>query len=466
MKTVDELNGMMVSELRTLIREEYKAGTLFAGIDSKTVSTFVNFGTKETLVAAIHAGAIPNATPVVSEQGATMTADVPQEQEAPAASGAPMNAMAFVQQAIDDAFKKGKAEGLKLGAAKANEVAEAVKNEYEVKLQEKVIELENFKLTNGGNGAAMVAGDAGAEGAAPVEGGTPDLNYALKVVKNTQGGGGILIPNLDKFFIIQKSVMEMLDDMADMATKECKPKGVLLVGHKGCGKSTIPEQWSAKNGRPYFKVNAALLREAKEWFGSKSVLNGSLYFIMSEFCRALETPNCTVMVDEINRAITHALQALLGVLDSGKTYVEELGRHVVCAKGVVVCASMNEGAEYTVNELDAALKDRFPIRIECTYLPEDDEVLVLKNKGAIDEPTARRLVLMASTIRSKCADASGMGGTLHESISTRQLIEAGKMFKKRGKASLEFTIINRYSRVGGRESEQAQVANIVQGVFG
>lgn len=459
-KTVDELNAMTVGELRTLIREEYKAGTLFNGVDSKTVSTFVNFGPKSELVDAI----TKNTIPVTQEQSeaATQAVAAPQvvEEETPAA---PVNAMAFVQQAIDDAFKKGRQQGVKEGKALAATEVEAVRQELEVKLQEKVIELENFKLTAGAaNGAAAVTGE---EGKTPE--GTPDVQGgALRILKNTQGGGGILIPMLDKFFIIQKGTMEMLDDMADLANKERKPKGVLLVGHKGCGKSTIPEQWSAKNGRPYFKVNAALLREAKEWFGSKSVLNGSLYFIMSEFCRALETPNCTVMVDEINRAITHALQALLGVLDSGKTYVEELGRHVVCAPGVVVCASMNEGAEYTVNELDAALKDRFPIRIECTYLPEDDEVVVLKNKAAIDEPTARRLVLMASTIRSKCADASGMGGTLHESISTRQLIEAGKMFKKRGKASLEFTIINRYSRVGGRESEQAQVANIVQGVFG
>jgi hypothetical protein len=472
-KTKEELEAMNVGELRTLIRDGFAEGNLFNVFESKIVSTFVNFGKKDALIEAI----LTDNIPVAQNSSNTATAEIgeaAEEQVAPQRPAADLsNPMAFVQAAIDKAY----ADGMKQGRAKA--VAD-VKPQFE----EKIAELEKEKLgmtqrleflesqqqANSGSAAPELNDDG-----TPKEGATGTVDIANIGNLAKHGGlpvlstgriGGIEIPKPDKFFVMDKTSLMMLDDQADMSLNEGKPKGVLFVGPAGCGKSSLPEQWSSLRGRPFYKVNAALLREAKEWFGQKSVLNGNLYFIMSEFCKALETKNCTVMVDEINRAVLQALHSLLGVLDSGKTYVEELGRHVICAKGVVVCASMNEGAQYNVHELDTALKDRFGIRVECTYLEEKDEVTVVKNKADTDEATARKMVLLADTIRKKNADASGMGGTLHETLSTRQVIEAAKMFKRRGKASLEYTITNRFSKIGGRDSEQCQVAQMIQGIFG
>ncbi len=484
-KTREELEAMMVGELRTLIREQFAEGNAFQVYESKIVSTFVNFGKKDELIDAILTDSIPvekSGGTTSSEESKTVSVGEAGAAEKPAAAeeasgDAPAkmdlsNPMAFVQAAIDKAYK----DGTKAGYNKA--VAE-VKPQFE----EKLSELEKEKLSMAQRLEFMESQQAAIQGSGEPEkneDGTPKESNGTVDIANIgnlakHGGlpvlstgriGGIEIPKPDKFFVMDKTSIAMLDDQADMSLNEGKPKGVLLVGPAGCGKSSLPEQWSSLRGRPFYKVNAALLREAKEWFGQKSVLNGNLYFIMSEFCKALETKNCTVMVDEINRAVLQALHSLLGVLDSGKTYVEELGRHVICAKGVIVCASMNEGAQYNVHELDAALKDRFGIRVECSYLEEKDEVSVVKNKADVDDATARKMVLLADTIRKKNADASGMGGTLHETLSTRQVIEAAKMFKRRGKASLEFTITNRFSKVGGRDSEQCQVAQMIQGIFG
>lgn len=428
MKT--DYDDMDVAQLRTYLRQQYGAKTRFTEFDSHTFSQFVNLGKRSELITACTTGKLVKEAP----EGINMTI-----QPKLPLPDKPQDPLAFVKEAIDKARSDGEQEGIR----KAQQTVAGLQSEIdELKAQLKAA-------------PAPIAPVAKVNGA----------SSALQVV---QGGriGGIEIPKEDKYYIIDNSRMEIIDACLERSIETDMPKGMLLVGPKGCGKSTLPEQWSHRKKRPFYKANAALLREAKEWFGSKSAMDGSLYFIMSEFCVALETPNCTVLIDEINRAIAQALNSLLGILDSGRCYVEELGRPVHIAKGVLVCASMNEGAEYTVHELDSALKDRFPVRLECNFLPKADEIQVLMNKAGVTKELAGKAWLLADNIRKKHVEASGIGGTFHETISTRQLIEIAWFLKKKGKESLQYTVTNRFSSIGGRDSEQCAVAAIIQGIFG
>lgn len=486
-----KLDALKTGHLRTLLRQAFASNLRFVGLSKTAVSQAINYASKAKLIEAYYSGELPTAINYATAAAAP-TPEAPQATTPQATTPGTPNPMAFIQQALDAAAEAGRLKGLEEGKAMSSGISteEAAKmnanldkverltlelgdklriaNEEKERAIKRAMGLEEM-VRNGSGGGAPPAEGTTAEGQ-PATGGTPQL--ALQVVSGG-GQGGISLPEQDPYYIISQEKMDILDVSLQRSIQTKMPKGVLLVGPMGCGKSTLPQQWSYLRGRPFFKANAALIREAKEWFGSKSAHDGNLFFILSEFCRALETPNCTVLIDEINRAIAQALNSLLGILDSGTCYVEELRRPVVIAPSVLVCASMNEGAEYSVHELDAALKDRFPVRLECDYLPEADEVKVIAAKAGVPPDLARKVVLMATTIREKHVDKQGVGGTLHDTLSTRQLIEIAYYYqageaaaKGGGKKSLEYTVTNRFNRSGGRSSEQCTVAQIVQGIFG
>lgn len=461
--TAIDTSNLKVGELRTMLREKYANQEAFVGEDSTRFSQFVNLGRREELDEAVQSGVIPAAAlSRIFGSGDAPTDEAKAEADGkPVASQAAManSPMAFMQQALDAARAEGEAKAVaEMQKKQAPLLAEIETLKSQV---EAMNDYQNQQAAAGATGGSVQIQDPN------------DPSKTIDIGQSTampviSGGrhGGIKIPVADKFYVLQAEKEKLLDYAAKRSVERRCPTAVLLVGPKGCGKTTTPEQWSHRRARPFYKINAALVREAKEWFGSKTALNGSLYFIQSEFARAIETPNCSVLVDEINRAIPQGLNALLDLFSSGETYIEEMGRFIKAAPGVVFFATMNVGGEYHVHELDGALSDRHFARLECSYLEEADEVTVVKNKAGVDTTTAKQMVSMANTIRSKTVDASGVGGTIHETLSTRQLVEVAAAYKQLGKESLTYTVINRYSPVGGRDSEQAQVAAIVQAVFG
>jgi MoxR-like ATPase len=125
---------------------------------------------------------------------------------------------------------------------------------------------------------------------------------------------------------------------------------------------------------------------------------------------------------------------------------------------------MNEGAGYTgTTTIDRALRDRFPRRLELTYLGEKDEVKLLVNRIGVDKDIALLLVQMANKIRQ---ESSGLSASLTESVSTRQLLAAAYDFMIGGVETLQFTVSNHFSPDGDDDSERVKVQNIIQGKFG
>jgi hypothetical protein len=102
-------------------------------------------------------------------------------------------------------------------------------------------------------------------------------------------------------------------------------------------------------------------------------------------------------------------------------------------------------------------------------LNEEEETKVIVNKTGIAEEIARKLSRFASDVRKK---SDGIGATLSKAVSTRQLLLSAQLMKtlqaksKPLISALDYTIVPFYSKDGGKDSEQAQILQLIQGIFG
>jgi nitric oxide reductase NorQ protein len=273
----------------------------------------------------------------------------------------------------------------------------------------------------------------------------------------------LLTPTLDPSFRMAPGMREYVTRVMD-AARGGSIEHLRMVGPAGCGKTEAALQCAAIGGMDAFVMDCSIVREPRDWFGSRTVNAGSLAWRDSAFVRAVQRGNTLVVLDEANRASLTVGNALLPLLDRRRaSLVEERGSVVRVAPGTVFVATMNEGAGYTgTSPMDAALRDRFPRVLEFTYLPEKDEATLLVQRTGIAREVAERLVDIATRTRSTQAGISPFSVTL----STRQLLAAAADYVLAGPASLPFTIGNLYPTEGGSESDRAQSMALVVGKFG
>lgn len=274
---------------------------------------------------------------------------------------------------------------------------------------------------------------------------------------------GVFLPKPDPTYIINENTKSLFNILG--VSRKHSPQNVNLVGPHGCGKTELAIQFSAAATLPMLIMDCANLREARDWFGYKTAREGTVYWHESQFVRAVEAGGHVILLDELNRANPHILNTLMPLLDGRRfTYLEEKGDKICVGSGTVFFATMNEGAGYTgTTTIDRALRDRFPRRLELTYLSEKDEIKLLVNRIGVEKDIATLLVQMANKIRQ---ESTGLSASLTESVSTRQLLAAAYDFMLGGVETLQFTVSNHFSPDGDDDSERVKVQNIIQGKFG
>lgn len=304
---------------------------------------------------------------------------------------------------------------------------------------------------------------ASAFGFERLSGEKPELKVVDPASSPQSEVNGVFSPKPDPTYIINENT-ENLFKILHVSRKHA-PQNVNLVGPHGCGKTELGIQFAARVNSPMLIMDCANLREARDWFGYKTAREGTVYWHESQFVRAVEAGGHVILLDELNRANPHILNTLMPLLDGRRfTFLEEKGDKICVGPSTVFFATMNEGAGYTgTTTIDRALRDRFPRRLELTYLAEKDEIKLLVNRIGIDKDIATLLVQMANKIRQ---DSSGLSASLTESVSTRQLLAAAYDFMIGGVETLQFTISNHFSPDGDDDSERVKVQNIIQGKFG
>ena len=292
----------------------------------------------------------------------------------------------------------------------------------------------------------------------------PELQEAVETVSVTpEDGCGVFKPTPSPSYYLNDSATKMFN-VAYQASRTT-PQNIKLAGPHGVGKTEMAIQFAARHEMPILIMDCANVREARDWFGYKTVEDGDVIWKQSQFDKTVSEGNHVILLDEINRTSPNVLNTLLPLLDGRRfTYVEEKGGIIEVGPGTVFFCTMNEGAGYTgTNFMDLALNDRFTRVMELDYLPEDKEVEVLVKRTAISKTHARNLVDIANKVRAK---AKGLSATFSSSISTRQLLGASLDFQISGPKSLEYTLANHFSRDGGDSSERSAVYQLIQGKYG
>jgi nitric oxide reductase NorQ protein len=273
----------------------------------------------------------------------------------------------------------------------------------------------------------------------------------------------LLSPSIDPTFRMSSTLRGYFGQIA-AAAQGGSIEGLRFVGPAGCGKTEAALQLAALAGFDAFVIDCSIVREPRDWFGSRTVKGGSIAWQDSQFVRAVTRGNTVVILDEANRASLTVGNALLPLLDRRRaSLVEERGSVVRVAPGTIFVATMNEGAAYTgTGPMDAALRDRFPRVVEMTYLAPADEARLLEARTGVDTVTAQRLVEIAGKTRTSAAGVSAFSVVL----STRQLLAAAADFRLSGPGSLTYTVANLYPAEGGTESERAAITALLVGKFG
>ena len=228
----------------------------------------------------------------------------------------------------------------------------------------------------------------------------------------------LFIPEEDPYYYVSSNVLNTIDKIEKLSKRH--PINVLIAGKQGCGKSSLVKQYAAVHQRPLATFQVGILSEPGQLFGEYALEDGETKYKQFLFPQALQTPNCVIHLEEINRPEhPKALNMLFSILsDDRQVWMDELGLLKV-APGVVFFATLNEGDEFIGTELlDAALRDRFYLML-MDYLPNEVEREILINKTGITGKQADDIIDIANALRSN--------PTLLTEISTRTTLMIAEM---------------------------------------
>jgi Holliday junction resolvasome RuvABC ATP-dependent DNA helicase subunit len=230
---------------------------------------------------------------------------------------------------------------------------------------------------------------------------------------------------------------------------------IRLIGPTGCGKTSIGQWLAQETQRPSLIMDCAVVREPRDWFGYRTIVNSQIQWVDSAFVRTIEAGNAIVILDELNRAPSAVLNGLFGLLDHRReSHVEERGRPVRVGPNTIFMATTNVGAKYIgASPIDSAIRNRFSRVVEVSYLPATQEAALLARRTGITLEQATALSDVAATTRAK--------SSIIEAISTRELLAVAYDLKHFGEQSMRYTMLSKIEDPAQRTS----LATLLAGKF-
>jgi nitric oxide reductase NorQ protein len=272
--------------------------------------------------------------------------------------------------------------------------------------------------------------------------------------------GNIPVPAEDPYYYIDNETLSIIQRIHKISQKH--PVNVLVTGRQGCGKSSVVRQYAAVYQRPMATFQVGILSEPGQLFGEYALEKGETRYRQFLFPRAVQTPNCVIHLEEINRPENpKALNMLFSILsDDRQVWMDELGTLKV-ADGVVFFATLNEGEEYIGTELlDPALRDRFYV-VLMDYLPNAVEREVLLKKTGVSEEHANQIISAINLIRGNSEMAIEV--STRTTLMIGELVAAGASIREAlvtslqaNRATLESILLSLQFKKGFTEKDDSE----------
>lgn len=230
--------------------------------------------------------------------------------------------------------------------------------------------------------------------------------YAPAVTREAAVESQFAVPEKDAAYLWDSWQLAAVKRRLARAKKTRQPQNIGLHGPAGSGKTTMAVQIAAIYEGPCVIVDSSDKETANDWFGTNQMKDGTLTFVESDFIKAVETENCVIVLDDVallqNRTVSSGLNAFLDPSRRG-LYIQQLGRFVAVAPGVIFVGTWNVGAEYTsASELSLQIVDRFRAGALFEVPYPDDGILatIIRGRSGCSKGDASRLADVAAWLRS------------------------------------------------------------------
>ncbi len=231
---------------------------------------------------------------------------------------------------------------------------------------------------------------------------------------------------------------------------------IRLIGPSGCGKTSIGQWLAQETNRPILIMDCAVVREARDWFGFRTVSNNTVIWQDTEFVRTVEAGNAVIVLDELNRATSSVLNGIFSLTDHRRrAWIEERQRAVTVGPNTIFIATTNIGSRFVgASPIDEALRNRFARVIEVDYLPADKEATLLMRRTPNLTPTqAEALAEIGASTRNRSSKL--------DPFSTREMLAAASDLALFGEQSLRYTMLSKIED----PSKRAALATLLAGKF-
>lgn len=232
---------------------------------------------------------------------------------------------------------------------------------------------------------------------------------------------GMKVPQKKEFYVTEET-KKALDAVVALAAEH--PQNILVKGMQGCGKTELGEQLAARLGRQFAQFQVGLLNEPGQLFGQQTLRQSEIVYQQYLFTDAIQVQDAFILLDEINRAQhPKALNDLYSVLDERRNiWLDEVGKNIKVADGVIFFATMNEGADFTGTDMvDKALLDRFPYVVELSTLPTDVESKLIGKRTGLTKAESDKLAQIFYKIRQ----SEGVQLSTRKALATAYLVKQG-----------------------------------------